>query len=134
MLFVSCRQGAFECEPDLATYRGVSGELRDSENEPPSLHTADQPTGEVEEEDSNSETEGVCMEEQWTSVDMWNRGRVEYESSYFDYMALGSSSNIQRQTREEEDGEREGEGDKKTVGLFGTISSLFSSTFSHRTS
>ena len=48
------------------------------------------------------------------------RGRLEYQSGYLDFMSLGAS--------------REAEGEEgKTVGLFATISSLFSSTFTSQT-
>ena len=114
-------------------YRGCIEELRDPENEPPSLYTADQPPGGPG-EDSSSETEEVGgeegeeeEEEEWTSVEVRGRGRgAEFESSYLDYMALGRS-------RAGEQSQGEGE-EAKTVGLFGTISSLFSSTFSPKPS
>ena len=100
--------------------------------------------GEEEEEkgEGEEEEEGSGVEE-WESVEVMDtagslagpgrRGRVgekrrlNYESSYLDYVALGASS-----ATAEEAGREEGEAEEvgaRTVGIFGTLSSLLSSTF-----
>ena len=106
-------------------YRGDTGGLDDQENEPPSLYTAElAPGGQEEEEiDSEGEEEGEKGEEEgWESVEV-KKGR-EYESGYLDYMALGRSGGAGP----------EGSGQETAgVGLFGTLSSLLSSTFTRST-
>jgi hypothetical protein len=119
-----CRQGAFSCQPDLATYTGDSGTLAggDPENEPPSLCTAAADLPPEDSDEGEEEEEG----EEWASVEVRTgkeRGRLEYQSGYLEFLSLGDSR--EPDTR----GEREGE-EGRTAGLFATISSLFSSTFS----
>ena len=134
------RQGAFECHPELAVSRGSASSsevVGDLENEPPSFYTADQtPGGQGQGEDnSDSEMEEEEEEEEekkgeeWESVDARSaadqrrgrrRGRMGYESSYLDYMAMGTSRGAEGEGQEEAAG---------GVGLFGTLSSLLSSTF-----
>jgi hypothetical protein len=118
------RQGAFSCQPDLATYTGDSGTLAggDPENEPPSLCTAAADLPPEDSDEGEEEEEG----EEWASVEVRTgkeRGRLEYQSGYLEFLSLGDSR--EPDTR----GEREGE-EGRTAGLFATISSLFSSTFS----
>ena len=112
-----CRQGSFQCQPELATYRGDgSAGLSDPESDPPSLYTAaDQPLTELE----GDPVEGD--KEEWASVGV--KGGLEYGSGYLDFMSLGASRT---------DPGEVGEGEARTVGLFGTISSILSSTFTTR--
>ena len=134
------RQGAFECHPELAVFRGsASGSevVRDLENEPPSFYTADQTPGGQGEDNSDSEVEMEEEEEEekgeeWESVDARSavhqrrgrrRGRLGYESSYLDYMAMGTSRGAEGEGQGQEEAAAGG------VGLFGTLSSLLSSTF-----
>lgn len=121
------RQGPFECHPELAVYTGNEEDMGDTENEPPSIHMAELPP------DRHSGSEGEVEGEEWESVDVrrergQERGRLDYESSYLDYMSLGNS-------RGAEGGEGEGKTESSTAGggLFGTLSSLLSSTFSRST-
>lgn len=81
----------------------------------------------------DSGSEGEVEGEEWESVDVkreqgQERGRLDYESSYLDYMSLGNSRGAEG---------RGGEGKTESVvagaGLFGTLSSLLGSTFTRST-
>ena len=126
------RQGAFECHPELAVHTGSSGceDGGDPENEPPSIYMAELPPGGQRDSGSEGEVEG----EEWESVDVkreqgQERGRLDYESSYLDFMSLGSSRGA-----EGRGGEGKTERAAAGTGLFGTLSSLFGSTFNRSTS
>ena len=111
--------------------------MRDLENEPPSLYTADVPSGELRGEDSDpgGEGEGEGEREEWESVEELAGNELgRFESSYRDYMSLGVSRETGREGRGE--AQRGGERVEATAatGLFGTLSSLLSSTFSRTTS
>ena len=122
---------------------GAGDGVIDSENDPPTFYTADQSPCSKEEDTSESEGEEEEEEEEWENVEVVGergrrRGRLNYESSYLDYMALGASSGPPASPEEEREGGR-GEGEEgggrggSGVGLFRTLSSLWTSTFTRST-
>ena len=114
--------------------------MGDSENEPPSLYTAELVPG-GQGEDSDSGTEEEVEKEEWKNVDERRLGlsgewrdeegyvqeRLDYESNYLDYMGLGGSRRSEGREEESKAGSVAG------TGLFGTLSSLFSSSFTRST-
>ena len=130
------RQGAFECHPDLAMFRGPSdsGASQDPENEcPSSFFSAELPPGGQGDDSEDSEMEEVEGGGGEGGVEVKrevgeSRVQQDYEKSALDFMSLGSSRGREEGGTEER-GMEGGRG-----GLFGTLSSLLSSTFSRSTS